>query len=131
MTEAGEAVLSKIAVGAVVKVRVVQPRNIQHHRLFFALIDIVYQNLPETSDIPSPDALLGAMKLAVGHYDVCQSSGGHEFRIPKSISFAAMDQTAFDQFFQRCCDVIAQHFLPGVTEATLRAEIMEMTGIAA
>lgn len=126
--EAGEQMLSKISQGRLVRVVVTQPRNIRHHRMFFALLNAVYKNLPETVDIPSLEALLGAMKLAVGHYDVYTSSNGHEFRIPKSISFASMDQTEFDAFFSKCCDVINKHFIHGVTEAVWRAEIAEMTG---
>jgi len=126
--DAGQEMLRKVAVGRLVKARVTQSRNIHHHRMFFALLNLVYDNLPETVEINSVDALLGALKLATGHYEVCKSSAGKEFRIPKSISFAKMDQTEFDQFFQRCCDVIVKHFLPGVTSEQLRSEILDLVG---
>ena len=126
--KAGEQMLSKLDQGRLVKVVVTQPRNINHHRLFFALLNAVFRNLPEDVDIPSVDALLGMIKITVGHYDICVSNSGVEFRIPKSISFAKMDQTEFDRFFSACCDVIKQYFIPGVTEEQWRAEIAKMMG---
>jgi hypothetical protein len=48
--------------------------------------------------------------------------------IPKSISFAKMSQEEFSAFYNRCCDLIAKHFLPGVTSAELHAEVALMIG---
>jgi hypothetical protein len=40
-----------------------------------------------------------------------------------------MDQSAFDIFYDRVCDLIAAHFLPGVTSDQLKAEVETMIGI--
>ena len=42
----------------------------------------------------------------------------------KSTNFGAMDQDQFEEFFSQCIEKIMTHFLPGVTEAELRNELL-------
>lgn len=105
-------------------------RNGKHHRLFFALMTLVYQNLPEDSAAlyRNVDQFVSAVKIAAGHYDELTTPGGTVHKIPKSISFARMDQTAFDQFYDSVCELIINHFLPGVTSEDLKREVGQMVG---
>ena len=41
-----------------------------------------------------------------------------------------MDQTEFSKFYDRVCDILAKHFLPGVTSAELKAEVSLMIGVS-
>lgn len=154
---------------------VTKPRNILHHRKFFALMNLVFDNLPEDAkfDTPSLDDFVAKLKLVVGHRTrimmpaidekrkLNAAASAHyirrlidhlsvslpdaarrsltnlanwldglaseqvEYYIPKSISFAAMDQAGFDEFYNRCLDAIAQHFLPGVSSEELRQQVEE------
>jgi hypothetical protein len=121
--DAASAALAKIKHGDEVQVEIKRPRNIRHHRKFFALMQLVYQNQEHYDSI---DHLIAALKTAVGHCDLVPGKGGVMIALPKSIAFAKMDQTAFDEFYDRCIDIIANHFLPGVDSAALRAEVEEL-----
>jgi len=125
--ENAEELLQRIKKGEVLEVELRRPRNIQHHRLFFALMKIVWDNSPH-DEYPTVDSLIVRMKIDTGHRDEMVFEGGILAYIPRSISFAAMDQAEFDQFFERCCDWVAEHVLPGVTSQELRDEIEPMIG---
>jgi hypothetical protein len=43
--------------------------------------------------------------------------------IGRSIAFHKMNQSEFEAFYEKCLDVIAKHFLPGVETDALRAEV--------
>jgi hypothetical protein len=118
--EASRAILSKIKTGDVVQVEVKRPRNIMHHRKFWALANVVYSN---QEHYPSVDALVAALKAAVGHCDLVPGKGGNLVAVPKSIAFHKMNQSEFEAFYEKCLDVIAKHFLPGVETDALRAEV--------
>lgn len=125
--------LAKIPTGTIVTAEPKIPRNIKHHRMFFALMTLVHENLPERSaDLyPTVENLVDAMKLAVGHYETIRLPNGKTGQKLKSISFAKMDQHAFDSFFNKCCDIIAVHFLPGVSDKQLKSEVALMIGARA
>lgn len=95
------AAMAKIPFGARIHVEAKRPRKSGHHRLYWGLcariataIDVKQENV---SDI---------LKIETGHCDVIRSKKYGEIRLPRSISFAQMDQTAFDEFFERCVRVI-------------------------
>lgn len=127
---AGEEALSKIKNNDLVQVEIKRPRNIQHHRLYFALISKVWENM-DHERYPSPDDLHAAVKIAAGIRTRIVLPDGTQGFIPGSIAFHKMDQDQFSAFYERACDLIAQHFLPGVTSAELKAEVQQMIGIVA
>jgi hypothetical protein len=78
--DAASAMLMKIKHGDVVQVEIKRPRNIMHHRKFFALINLVFEN---QAKYESPEHLLAALKASVGHCDFLQgqrrnAGGGSE-----------------------------------------------------
>jgi hypothetical protein len=115
-----EAMLQKIKLGDVVRIKVERPRNIQHHKKFFALVGLVFRN---QDHYQSQEHLLTALKVALGHCDTVICKDGNPAYIPLSISFAKMDQTEFDAFYTRTLDLIAKHFLPGIDKEDLRNEV--------
>jgi hypothetical protein len=121
--DAASAMLMKIKHGDVVQVEIKRPRNIMHHRKFFALINLVFEN---QAKYESPEHLLAALKASVGHCDFLPGKDGMLVAVPKSIAFHKMDQTAFNEFYDRCIDKIARHFLPGVDSDDLRREVEEL-----
>lgn len=100
--------LSEIGDGREIIVSVRKPRSPQHHRYFFALLRKVCEN---TEDWASEDELLDALKLATGHVERRMTLDGRPYLAPRSISFAAMDQTAFKRFYNRCIYLLATKVL--------------------
>ena len=95
-----------------------RPRNIQHHRKLFALLNLAVDNWP--GDEPTTvEALLGAIKLSTGHFDTITTAKG-TYRIPKSINFESMDQTAFEPFYSQAVQIIST--VLGVDIETLETE---------
>ena len=117
-------VLSKVRHGEDVQVEIKRPRNIRHHRKFFALVNLVFENQEHYASV---EDLLAALKSAVGHCTLIDArDGGTRIAVPKSISFAKMDQAEFDAFYEKCLDVVARYFLPGVESDALRAEVEDL-----
>jgi len=128
--QAGMDAISRLGMGEVVMVQVSRSRNIKHHRLYWALVSLVWENI-DHERYPTPDALHAAFKIAAGIRTQITLPDGTIGFIPGSISFEKMDQSEFSAFYERICDLIARHFLPGVSNKELKAEIQQMTGIAA
>lgn len=104
-----------------------QRRNPRHHRLFFAILQFVKEHC-ERFESASLDQIKDAVKLACGLVDrFIDAETGEVFHILKSISFAAMDQTKFNAFFNDACDVIAKRWMPeGTTAESVRDELYKM-----
>ncbi len=125
-----EATLRGLGQGEIVEVTVKRPRNIRHHRMFFALLNLVWQNTDQEK-WPTVDDLLTEVKLVTGHYDrrvISFEGGRYNVLTPRSISFAAMDQVGFDAFFQRVCDWVQENVVPGVSSTEWSTEIETMIG---
>jgi len=114
--------------GDIVVFQVRKPRNGQHHKLMFALIGLVWQNLPEKFEgvITSKDGLLDELKFQVGHVDTHRTLGGKTVYKPQSIAFDAMDQAAFRVFFDDVVEVICKYFLPGIPAQQVKDEAYSM-----
>ena len=56
--------------------------------------------------------LLTEIKLKTGHYTEHITTKGIVVYIPKSISFAKMDELQFQMFYSKVIDVVLRDFLP-------------------
>lgn len=117
------AALKGVKIGQAVMVEVTRPRNLQMHRLYWAMcskiggaIDVDAENI---SDV---------LKLRTGHYVTVTTKTG-PVHLPRSISFAAMDQASFREFFEKCCRVISTEWLPHMSAKQVQSEVLEMMGI--
>ena len=130
--EDGTEALRRFKIGSEVLTELKQPRNIRSLRLYWALVTLVWQNLPEkvAECYPTKEDLSDALKLSVGHVRTVQLPSGKVERVPRSIAFKAADETEFAAFLDRVITLVIRHFLPTVTEAQLRAELESMCGIA-
>ena len=112
--------------GSVVKVSVTKQRNYEFHKKFFALVRLTFENLPETLqqmlNIRSEEDMLTCIKLDLGYASTVWY-GTKQVVIPKSISFAAMDQTEFEQFYNRAVDMVLGLYLRGTNKQDLLEEI--------
>jgi len=120
--EASEAWIWKISDGEKVMCEVRKPRNINHHRKFFALLNKVCDNLDQPVTV---EMLLGLIKLRTGHCDLIDTVKG-TVAVPRSIAFENMDQTEFDAFWNRAVDFIMAEVIPGVDRDALEREVLEM-----
>jgi NAD-dependent DNA ligase len=123
--------LAKIKEGKQVTAEIKRSRNPQMHRLYFALVRLVFDNLPEemAKRYPTQDQLHNAMKVSAGIYTPFTLADGREGLIPGSISFEKMDQAAFEAFWAKVCDAVEKYFLPGVTSKELRDTVEGMIGM--
>lgn len=125
--EAGEEALRGMGQGEIVECEIKRRRNIKHHRKYWALISIVHQNI-DGDRYPSVEDLHAAIKIAAGLRTRIELPDGTIGFIPGSIKFHRMSQDDFSKFYERVCDLIAKHFLPGVTSAELEAEVETLIG---
>lgn len=121
--QAGLDALSKVKDGAFIAVKISAPRNLGWHRKFFALVKIVFEN---QAIYPSEEALLAAIKVAVGHCDVIVLGDGKAAYVPRSISFAKMDQAEFEAFWDRVITLVCERIIPKLNRADLEREVMEL-----
>lgn len=118
--------IAKIRDGDLVKCEVVKPRSIAHHRWFFALVRMVWDNC-DTSRYPTEDDLRAALTISAGHRIRIDLPNGEVAYMARSISFDKMDELQFREFTERCLDAIYTHFIPGLTSEAARQQIEEMT----
>lgn len=108
------AVLGKLPLTKMLHVEVKQPRNGKHLRLYWTLCHRIGDGLGiEAEDISD------VLKLKTGHFREIRTKTGVE-RVPKSISFAAMDQDGFRIFFDKAVGVITNEW------GLARADILEL-----
>lgn len=140
-TEEDQQKIRSMKAGEEYKATVVLPRNRDHHRKFFSLMNLVFSNLPEhltceraivnnegekemVPGIQIMDDLIFEIKLQMHHFDrYVTLDGTVEFR-PKSISFTKMDQDEFNKFYSRTIDIVLQKFLPGTNREALEDEVL-------
>lgn len=93
-------------------------RNEGHHRKFFALIKMVVQN----TDGWTIDSLREYVAIETGWFVVYTfpSKPGFVFRKAKSISWAKMDQVAFEAFFSKAIDILIRDVVPHISAKELR-----------
>ena len=123
--EHGESVLASIPQGAWVKAAITRPRNLQHHRKFYALCSLIAQNTDKVDDV---DDLVFRLKIATGHCRRHVKTDGTVLYEPRSISFASMDQTEFDAFYRKCLDIVCEHIIPGLDKAEIETEVLAFVG---
>ena len=98
------------------------PRNYQFHKKYFALLNIAYKHWePETQDTKygAPeknfDRFRDEITIMSGYYTVAATINGDVRLIPKSISFAKMDEETFQAYYSKVIDVILKKVLIGWT----------------
>lgn len=102
----------KLRQGSEYKVDARKARNPDHHRKGFALINLIFDSQEKYTTI---EHLLTELKLRVGWYEEHVRMNGEMVLIPKSISFADMDQTQFEEFYDRVTQIAIEDY--GLEEA--------------
>ena len=114
----------RIKPGDIIEVEYVRPRSQQFHKLFWALLKLVADNQEKYG----MDEILDVVKIGVGHTRVIAMPGDFVFRVPKSISFASLDDDEFAAFFRSAVDFIISDLIPFDREELLR-EVYDLAGL--
>ena len=112
--------------GETVMCSIRKPLNYEFHKKFFALVRLVFNNLPEhivrMLNVRSEEDMLDCFKLQLGLYRQVWHGRRPVVKLG-SISFAAMDETEFQKFYNRCIDITLTTFLRGTTRQELIDEV--------
>jgi hypothetical protein len=118
---AADELVASLPEGKEVLVVVRRARSVAHHRWFFALLRVVVDNTE--ARWLDEEQLLNDLKLSVGHFSTSINlMTGEEHLVPRSISFASMEQGAFWRFTNRCLWVLGTKVLH-IDPAVLMAEV--------
>ena len=90
--------------GAEVLVQVRKARNIKHHRLYWALL---HATVEATNIWAEAEELHRWLKISLGHYTPHVQPNGTVLCELLPTNFAAMDQTAFGDYYSRALATIA------------------------
>lgn len=123
--------VKKLGAGEIVEIEIRRPRNAKHHRLFWKLCTLVWENIADHDTYPTPEAIVDELKILTGHCErryIMVNGERYLFVKPKSISYGAMDQDEFSAFFDNCGDIIEQRWMHGITNEELRNELEAMMG---
>jgi len=113
------AVLREYGDGEVIRVKLMKDRNPRHHRLFFALLRMVFINQEKYL---SQEALRFAVTIQAGWVDEIKLSGDKIALRPKSIAWGRMDQHEFRDYFDAALKAIPE-LLPAFAGVDLEQEL--------
>jgi len=123
--------LRGIGNGEAVEVEIKRPRNLAFHRKWFALAKKIFEVWEEVSEPVMHkghpiqrnfDRFRKDLIIMTGNYDVVVNIKNEPRLEAKSISFAGMSQTDFEDLYSKTIDVALQKILAGTawTEGRLR-----------
>jgi len=100
-------------------------------RKFFAMLNVItqYSNTYDTID----KALVG-VKILIGHCEFVPNPafgkgiGEALVAIPKSISFARMDQLEFNAFYDKALDGALKYMVPTMDKTSMERAVVEIVG---
>ena len=99
----------KLKVGEAYTVDVKVARNVDFHRKYFAMIAYAWEflNEQEIRTFRTKENFRKYLEIAAGHCEIIYHPRLREFvEMPKSISFGSMDNTGFNELYNRVKDVI-------------------------
>lgn len=118
----------RLRVGSTVRCKVSIPRNYRHHKKFFALVRLTFDNLPEHLakywHIHNEHDMLRRFKRDLGYFTSFINEYGEREIEYQSISFASMDQFEFDRFYNQCIDLVLHTYIPGINRIDLFDEFI-------
>ena len=94
------------------RAQLTKPRNLAFLRKFFALIRVGFESWEQHQDErASMDRFRKDLLVLAGYYDTRIAIDGSIHLEPKSISFAAMDETEFEQVYNDCVNVLLERVM--------------------
>jgi hypothetical protein len=103
-----ERFLLKLPKDTIITIKTRVSRNLKLHQMVWAVINYVYDNLPEDYEFQSVTVFVDWIKLTVGFTEVFKIAGAVKVA-PKSIAFTQCDETEFKQnFFDPAVELMAK-----------------------
>lgn len=116
----------RVKEGQIIEVEYKKPRNPLFHNKFMSMVRVVYDNQEQYEHI---EQLLNAIKIDLGYYD-SYTVRGYEVAIPRSISFAKMDEIEFEELYDKAVTLVLARYLPTVEKHELEHYVNEIARYA-
>lgn len=120
-------IFCKVTAHGLVPLYVSNPRNYEHHKKFFALVRLTFDNLPsnlaEYFKVHNEEDMLRRFKRDLGYFKTSLNERGEKEIEYQSISFSAMEQHEFERFYNQCIDLVLYKYLKGIDKEDLITEI--------
>jgi hypothetical protein len=105
--EPSREICSKFKVGDAYRAEIVKPRSYAHHKMIFALLNLTYENQDRYDNFES---FRKAVAMAAGHTEELVTLHGEIVRLPKSLSYEALDEIEFTKIAAEmmtvCCSIL-------------------------
>ena len=123
--EMAESIMQTIKAGEAVKIKVTRSRSLPHLRLYWKLMQIVWEN---QEIFQNKEDMEEDCRIAIGHCkEVPTRDGGVRIKaLP--INFNAMDQAEFNIFFNKAVNFLCSEIIPGLDSEDLKRETYELLG---
>ncbi len=119
----------RFKLGDIYRAEIVRPRSLKTLGRYWVLCQMILDN---TEMFRSKEQVSDYLKIRTGHStSIVSKSTGEIFHVANSIDFDSLDETQFQDFWQRVCDVVVADVLPGITQHEIENEIAKIVGIAA
>lgn len=115
--------LPRIALGDVVEVTIKRSRNAKHNAKYWKLINRIFEN---QTYFDTPDELHQCVKHGTGYSKTKKRKNGTQYTVYESTSFEKMDQTAFDQYYDRVLSFVCTEVIPNMNPGEARVAIEDM-----
>ena len=100
--------MSKIKIGEPFLMDYKPKRNYEFHKKGFALLNLIFENQDKYDTF---EELRTEMVLKAGWYREHITTKGKLIYIPKSMSFAEMDEIEFAEIYSKFIDIALKHFV--------------------
>lgn len=117
--EASAEATRKYKVGEIYRAKVVKPRSYQHHKLCMALLNLTFENQERYDNF---NKFRYAVAVEAGHFDELVAPSGEVFKMPRSLSYDALDEVEFSQVMPALMTVCA-NLLGGMGLTELEAQV--------
>lgn len=116
---------NKLKNGKVYRAEVKEVRNYNFLKKFFAMIDVVWENLPEKLEkgYGTKENFRYELTMRAGYRENWTTAKGAPMWRPKSISFAKMSEHDFQILYNSILDDVIQNFIKGLEKSVLEHEI--------
>lgn len=94
----------KLRPGTLVGARIARSRSIQHHRLYWKVLECA---VAATDCWETPELLHIALKEATGHFTIVRLMNGRMIKVPGSTSFDDMNQDEFNAYCDAAFRILA------------------------
>ncbi len=118
--DAAREAMNHYGTGEILRVKLFRDRNPRHHRLWFGLLGLVFQNQQRYL---SQEALRFAITIQAGFVDEIRLSGDRVALKPKSLSWGKMDQAEFSEFYAAALKAIPE-LLPELANVDWERELL-------